>query len=243
MRNPLGLLKAPARTPGGQEEEPMNSPANSPARALRLGRLLAVLAVWAGVLGYVIPAAFSAGPGVSATAAAVASHSPGGHNARRGSRLSSPRPSHQPGNALVRVIQASLRSHRVTVTVDGRALSHDQAFASVTPYRPVRPGTWTVRAVGASEQATARVTLAAGSSNTMVVLDGRGQLAIRVQPDTTGIKATARGAAGLGGTAPRPGWPAVAWLAPTATALLLGLAWLARLRQFRWARRVAGRIR
>lgn len=216
---------------------------NSPVRALRLGRLLAVLAVWAGVLGYVIPAAFSAGPGVSATAAAATSHSPGGHHARRRPPLTPHRPSHQPGNATVRVIQASPRSHRVTVTVDGQAVSHDQAFASVTPYRPVRPGTWTVRVAGAGEQATARVTLAAGSSNTLVVLDARGQLAVRVQQDSARIKATARDAAGLGGTAPQSGWSPVAWLAPAATALMLGLAWLARLRQFRWARRVAARIR
>jgi hypothetical protein len=221
----------------------MNSPANSAARALRLGRLLAVLAVWAGVLGYVIPAAFSAGPGVSATAAAVASHSPGGQPAWPRPRLASHRPSHQRGKAMVRVIQASIRSHRVTVTVHGQAMSHDQAFASVTPYRPVRPGTWTVRVLGASEQATARVTLAAGSSNTLVVLDGRGQLAIRVQQDSAGIRATARDAAGLGGTTPQSGWSPVAWLALAATALLLGLAWLAGLRQFRWARRVAARIR
>jgi hypothetical protein len=223
----------------------MNSPANSPARALRLGRLLAVLAVWAGVLGYVIPAAFSAGsrPGASATAAAVASHSRVGDHAWPRPRRQAHRPSHQPGNAMVRVIQASLRSDRVTVTVGGQALSHDQAFASVTPYRPVRPGTWTVRVVGASEQASARVTLAAGSSNTLVVLDGRGQLAIRVQQDSAAIKATARDAARLGAGVPQSGWSPVAWLALAVTALLLGLAWLARLRQFRWARHAAARIR
>jgi hypothetical protein len=216
---------------------------NSPTRALRLGRLLAVLAVWAGVLGYVIPAAFSGGSGVSATPAAAASHSPGGQHASPGPRLASHRPSHQPGKAMVRVIQASMRQHRVTVTVNGQAVSQDQSFASVTPYRSVRPGTWTVRVVGASEQAAARVTLAAGSSNTLVVLDGRGRLAIRVQHDSAGSKVAARDAASLGGTAPRSRWPPVAWLALAATALLLGLAWLARLRQFRWARRVAARIR
>jgi hypothetical protein len=221
----------------------MSSRANSAARALRLARLLAILTVWAGVLGYLIPAAFSAGSGGSATVAAAASHSPVGHQASRRPRPVPHRPSHPPGNAMVRVIQASLRSHRVTVTVGGQALSHDQAFASVTHYRPVRPGTWTVRVVGAGERATARVTLAAGSSNTLVVLDGRGQLAIRVQQDSAGIKATASDAAGLGDTETQSGWSPVAWLAPAATALLLGLACLARLRQFRWARRVAARIR
>jgi len=221
----------------------MNPPAKSPTRALRLGRLLAVLAVWAGVLGYVIPAAFSAGSGASATEAAVAAHSPGGQPAGRGPRKEPRQPGHQPQNATVRVIQASLRPHRVTVTIDGQDVSHGQAFASVTPYRPVRPGTWTVRVVGVGEQASARVTLAAGSSNTLVVLDGRSRLAIRVQQDSVGIRPTASHAAGLGDTAAQAGWPPVAWLAPAATALLLGLAWLARLRQFRWARRAAARIR
>jgi hypothetical protein len=226
----------------------MNPPAKSPSRALRLGRLLAVLAVWAGVLGYVIPAAFSAGSGASATEAAVAAPSPGGQHAWRGPRPDPHRPGHQPENAMVRVIQASVLPRRVTVTVDGQAVSHGQAFASVTPYRPVRPGTWTVRVVGAGEQASARVTLAAGSSNTLVVLDGRNRLAIRVQQDSVGIRPTARdaaglGGAGLGGAAAQSGWSPVAWLAPAATALLLGLAWLARLRQFRWARRAAARIR
>jgi hypothetical protein len=220
---------------------------NSPARALRLGRLLAVLAVWAGVLGYVIPAAFSARPSVSATAAAVASPSSRiGRIANQAGRRPSPEPqrlSQRPGNAMVRVIQASLRAHRVTVTVDGQALSHDLLFASVTPYRAVRPGTWIVRAVSAREHATARVTLAAGSTSTLVVLDARGHLAIRAQQDSVSIKATARDAAGLGGTTPRSGWSPVAWVAPAATALLLGLAWLSRLRQFRWARRAAARIR
>jgi hypothetical protein len=216
---------------------------NPPARALRLGRLLAVLAVWAGVLGYVIPAAFSAGSGVSATAAAVASQSPGGRHSWPAPRLAPRRPGHQPGNAMVRVIQAAPRPHRVTVTVGGQALSHDQAFASVTPYRPVRPGTWTARVAGAGRQATARVTLAAGTSNTLVVLDGGGQLAIRVQQDPADSKAAARAAAGLGGSGPRSRWSPVAWLAPAASALLLGLAWLTRLRQFRRARRVAARVR
>jgi hypothetical protein len=235
---------------------------NPPARALRLGRLLAVLAVWAGVLGYVIPAAFSARPGASATTAAVASQPPGGPHVRRGLHVERHRPSDRPASAMVRVIQAAPRPRWVTVTVAGQAMSHDQAFASVTPYRAVRPGTWTVHAVSASEQATARVTLAAGSSNTLVVLDSHDHLAIRAEQDSAGVSAPARAgglggglgqnvkaparAAGLGGGVgggSRPGWSRVVWLAPTATAVLLGLAWLARLRQFRWARRVAGRIR
>jgi protein-S-isoprenylcysteine O-methyltransferase Ste14 len=64
-----------------------------------------------------------------------------------------------------------------------------------------------------------------------------------VQQDSAGSKAAARDAAGLGAAAPQSSWSPVAWLALAATALLLGLAWLARLRQFRRARRAAARIR
>ncbi len=144
---------------------------------------------------------------------------------------------------MVRVIQASLRPHRVTVTVDGRALSRDQDFGSVTPYRSVRPGTWTVRVVGAREHATARVRLASGSSNTLVVLGGRDHLAISAQQDSAGIKAVAGGGASLAAVPPKPGRSPIAWLVLAGTSLLLGLAWVARLRQVRWARRVAARIR
>jgi LPXTG-motif cell wall-anchored protein len=212
---------------------------NRSAKALRVARPLAVVAVWAGLLGYVIPAAFVTTPPVSATAAAATSHA----------HSSSPSPKSRvdaggADRALVRVIQAAPRPHRVTVTLGGQALSHDQEFASVTPYRPVRPGTWTIRAEGAAEHAATRVTLAAGSTNTLIVVDGPGHLIVSARQDSAGRPAAPKAiAAGPGGPAPKAGGSTVPWLVLGGTALLLALAGLARLRQFWWARRVAAHVR
>lgn len=156
-------------------------------------------------------------------------------------RLQCPR-----GRAMVRVIQASLRQPQVTVTVGRQPLSRDQAFASVTPYRVVRPGTWTVQAAGTSEHASARVTLAAGSIETLVVRDAPGHLAVGTLEDAAGSKVVPDGAAatGLGGSAPRPGMSPILWLAlACAGLLLLIMAGVVRFRQFRWARRAAAHVR
>src|SRR6266480_4803541 len=82
-------------------------------------------------------------------------------------RLTTPR-----GKSLVRVIQASLRDHKVTVTAGSQVLAHQLAFGNVTSYRAAHPGTWTVHVAGAAGVATAPVTLAAGTIHTLVVLDG-----------------------------------------------------------------------
>ena len=224
------------------------------SKALRMAQPLAVVAVWAGLLGYVIPAAFSTAPAVSATAASAASaasrrdtgtlqEGPGSPDRR----APTPAPGQQrhPGPAMVRVMQAAPWPHRVSVTL-GRhqLLSHDQAFASITPYRSVRPGTWTVRAVGAGERAVTRVTLAAGSRTTLVVLTGRSHLVISAPRVPPGARTpTAVGAAGPIAATPKPGRSPVPWLVLGGTVLLLALAGVVRLRQLRWARRVAANIR
>src|SRR5215471_16465911 len=56
-----------------------------------------------------------------------------------------------PGKALVRVIQASLQQDTVTVTAGRKHLATSLKFASVTRFRSVSPGTWTVKAAGSSE--------------------------------------------------------------------------------------------
>jgi hypothetical protein len=218
------------------------------SKALRMAQTLAVVAVWAGLLGYVIPAAFSAAPTVSTTAASAASRGDAArHDAGPGSadrRASSPAlGQHYSDRAMVRVMQAALRPRHVSVTLGRQVLSRDQAFASITSYRSVRPGTWTVRAAGAAERATTRVTLAAGSHTTLVVLSGHGHLLISVPgvPAEAGTVA-AVGASGTGGATPKPGASPVPWLVLGGTGLLLALAGLARLRQLRWARRVAAHI-
>ncbi len=149
------------------------------------------------------------------------------------------------GHAMVRVIQASLRQHEVTVTADGQVLSRRQAFATVTAYRTVRPGTWTMRAGGASEHTTAQVTLAAGSIQTLVVLDDPGHLALATLEDSAGSTvAPAGGAAtGFGGTAAKPGRSPLTWLALAAAGLVLTLGGTVRYRRIRWARRALASIR
>ena len=220
------------------------------SKALRMAQPLAVVAVWAGLLGYVIPAAFSTAPTVSATAASSASRraartlEKGPTSPDRRSLSPAEAQNRHPGPAMVRVMQAALRPHRVSVTLGRQPLSHDQVFASITPYRSVHPGTWTVRAAGAGQRATIRVTLAAGSRTTLVVLADRSHLVIsapEVPPGGTTVAAA--GAPGPVAATPKPGGSLVPWLVLGATGLLLALACLARLHQLRWARRVAAHIR
>jgi hypothetical protein len=222
------------------------------SKALRMAQPLAVVAVWAGLLGYVIPAAFSTTPTVSTTASASSATSrraPGPLDTATGSSdRKAPRPASSQQHrdpALVRVMQAAPRVHGVCVTLGRQTLSCDQAFASITPYRSVAPGTWTVRAADAGERAVTRVTLTADSRTTLVVLGGRRHLAI----SSAGVPAAARTRAPGGpsaplatGAAPKPGGSPVPWVVLGGTGLLLALAGLARFRQLRWARRVAAHI-
>jgi hypothetical protein len=122
------------------------------------------------------------------------------------------------GKSLVRVIQASLRDHRVTVTAGRRVLAQHLAFANVTSYATARPGTWTVHVSGAAGMATQPVTLTAGSIHTLVVLDGTSGLMIDNLVDAAGSAAAPHGGAatGLGGTAPVP--------APSPAPLAAGIA-------------------
>jgi len=156
-------------------------------------------------------------------------------------RLSCP-----PGRALIRVIQASLRQPRVSVAFGGRSLARHQAVSSVTRYQTVRPGTYTVRAIGTSERARSRVTLAAGSIDTLLVFDRPGHLAVTALKPAAGRRVVPRGAAatGFGGTAPKPGGPALPWLVLAgAGLLLLTVAGIIRFRQIQWARRAAAHLR
>ena len=141
-----------------------------------------------------------------------------------------------PGMALVRVIQASLQENRVTVTAAGKHLATNLKFASVTGFRTVKPGTWTVKAAGGTESTTASIKLAAGSIHTLVVLDDPAKLSIDDLLDAAGSKIAAAGAAGtgLGGTAARPGAAMRPWLAAGVVGLATaagGIALLSRRRR------------
>jgi Domain of unknown function (DUF4397) len=140
------------------------------------------------------------------------------------------------GKALVRVIQASLAQDKVTVTAGHSRLATGLRFASVTSYRTVDPGTWTVTAAGASETATASITLAAGSIHTLVILDDPGKLTIDDLLEAAGSKVTPAGPAqtGFGGTAGRPGATVRPWLVAGTAGLVLafgGIALVSRRRK------------
>ena len=146
-------------------------------------------------------------------------------------RMTSP-----PGQALVRVIQASLQQHKVTVTAGRHVLARQLSFASVTGYRAVAPGDRTVRVAGGTEHATQRVRLSADTVHTLVVLDASSGLRVDSIEDAAGSHAMPVGAAGtgLGGAAPRaPHSSAALWLAGLAGGGLIAAAGAVRLRRIR----------
>ena len=138
------------------------------------------------------------------------------------------------GHALVRVIQASLSQHVVSVSL-GHLTLHQLDFASVSTYRTVAAGHDLAEVTGQSEQASMAMPLSADSIHTLVVLDGSKGLRLTDLEDAAGSQVSPAGGAatGLGGTAPRPApapWP---WLAVIAAGALLTLAGA---RRFRTAR-------
>jgi hypothetical protein len=126
------------------------------------------------------------------------------------------------GKALVRVVQASLRQHVVTVTYGGNPVASDLAFASVSSYQAISPATAAVRISGTSETASSTVPLVAGTVHTLVVLDGSKGLLVDNITDAAGSAIMPAGGAGtgFGGTAPHVPSP-LPWL------LLIGIGSLA----------------
>jgi hypothetical protein len=137
-----------------------------------------------------------------------------------------------PGQALVRVIQASLRDHVVTVSLGGRVLASALAFGSVSGYRSVFPATSTVSIADSGADVTATVTLAAGTVHTLVILDGTSGVTVDNLLDAAGSAiAPAGGAAtGLGGTAPRGPASLLPWALVILAGMLLAVAGGLRLR-------------
>jgi Domain of unknown function (DUF4397) len=137
------------------------------------------------------------------------------------------------GKALVRVIQASLKQRVVKVSWDGNVIASKLAFASVTSYQAVPPGTEMVAVTGAGQDANSTITLAAGTVHTLVVLDGADGLEVANLEDAAGSAQMPKGGAqtGFGGTAPHgPGSP-VPWLALIAAGAVLTLTGGLRLRR------------
>ena len=133
----------------------------------------------------------------------------------------------QTDKAAVRIIQASLRDQVVSkVTCGGKTIASNVKFASVVGYQAIPPGTWTMAAVTSAGSTQKSVHLAAGTVDTLVVLDGPSGLEIDVLQDAAGAGNIPVGAVstGFGGTAGHgPGSP-VPWLAVIAAGTLLALA-------------------
>jgi hypothetical protein len=118
------------------------------------------------------------------------------------------------GQALVRVVQASMKHPQVTVSWDGKVLASKLPFASVTSYQAVSPGAESVTVTAGAGDAKSAVTLTAGSIHTLVVLDGAKGLEIDNLEDADGSSQLPAGGAqtGFGGAAPHgPGSP-LPWL-------------------------------
>jgi hypothetical protein len=129
-----------------------------------------------------------------------------------------------PGKVLVRVIQASLQQHEVTVTWNGTPTVTNLTFGSVSSYQAVSPATATLHVAGESESVSSTVTLAAGTVHTIVVLDGPKGLVLDNLLDAAGSDAMPAGGAatGFGGTAPRVPSP-LPWLALIGAGLLVAM--------------------
>jgi hypothetical protein len=130
-----------------------------------------------------------------------------------------------PGKALVRVIQASLRQHEVSVTWNGKPTVTNLAFGSVSTYQVASPAAATLRAAGGSESVDSMITLGAGTVHTIVVLDGSKGLVLDNFVDAAGSGDIPSGAVatGFGGTAPRSP-SAMPWLYLIGAGLLLAIA-------------------
>ena len=137
------------------------------------------------------------------------------------------------GKSLVRVIQASLKEHHVTVTAGRATLANNLAFASVTGFGTDRPGTWMVHAKGGTESWAGQVTLTPGTIHTLVVLDSSSGLKVTDLTDAAGSSVLPNGGAatGFGGTAPAPGSSPLPGRAALVAGALLALAGAYRLRR------------
>jgi Domain of unknown function (DUF4397) len=130
-----------------------------------------------------------------------------------------------PGSALVQVIQASLQQDSVSVTAGGTQLASDLPFGQATAFVSAPPGTWTVQVAGPSEHTSEQVSLAAGTVQTLVVLDGQHGLLLDTLLDAAGsaVAPVSGVQTGLGGAAARPGAPLLPWAAAGLAGLILAV--------------------
>jgi Domain of unknown function (DUF4397) len=141
------------------------------------------------------------------------------------------------GKALVRVVQASLKENRVTVSYGPAVLARQLNFGSATPYVAVSPGEQTIQLSAPGEHTSVSVTLTADTVHTIVVLDGPSGLKADDLTDAVGSQKMPAGGAntGFGGTAPHPPASAAPWLLIIAAGALLTAAGFIGLRRPRRA--------
>ena len=137
------------------------------------------------------------------------------------------------GKAVVRVLQASLKQHQVTVSYGPDVLARQLAFGAATSYTAVSPGAQPVQFTAPGKHTARPVTLAAGTVHTIVVLDDSSGLKVDAVTDAAGSQIMPKGAvsAGFGGTAPRPPANPAPWLVMIAAGALLTAAGLLGLRR------------
>src|SRR6266700_2128896 len=127
------------------------------------------------------------------------------------------------GMVLIRVIQASLSEHVVSVRLTRQLLARKLDFASATPYQAVSAGSTVAHVAGDTEDASLGMSLRPDTIHTLVVLDGAGHLRLTDLEDAAGsaIRPHGGAATGLGGMAPRPASSPVPWLAVIGAGLLI----------------------
>jgi len=131
------------------------------------------------------------------------------------------------GKTLVRVFQASLKQHTVTVTLGSDVLARSLAFGTATSYQAVEPGNGTVEFTAPGAHTSMSVDLAADTVHTIVVLDDGSSLKVDDLTDAAGSQVMPAGGAatGFGGMAPRAtGASVTPWLVTLIGGAALALA-------------------
>jgi hypothetical protein len=138
------------------------------------------------------------------------------------------------GQALVRVVQASLKDDHVSVSYGSTVLATQLAFGSATPYAAVAAGAHSVKlAASGDDVTTTSVQLTVDTVHTIVVLDSSSGLTTDDLTDAVGSQLMPSGGAatGFGGTALQPPADLAPWLLLTLAGGLLiaagaaGLGW------------------
>lgn len=104
------------------------------------------------------------------------------------------------GTARVRVVQASTGSTPVTVTTDGSAIVSDAATTTVSPYKQVRAGRWTLAASRGAARTSSTIDLKAGQIASVFVLDdASGGIVLRRVLDSASVGGVPSGYLATGG--------------------------------------------